>query len=394
MDDVCTVIALYYFYKKRQRRRRRYWVQPFLQDRFKFGTFNTLLEKLREDEEKFSNFFRMSRESFDKLLRILRNHLTHEDTNMKNCISPAERLAVTVRYLASGNTFTDLHYSFRIGIKAISRIVREVCSNIWLLLHKEYMAIPDVSTWQNIAYAFEKTANFPNCIGAVDSKHIRLIKPEYSGSMYFNYKGYCSIVLMVIADSNYNFIYVDVGAYGKDCDSSVFKESSFWKKLQENALDIPTPRQLSNTDVQAPYVLVGDEAFALHMNLLRPYGGRELDQNKRIFNYPLSRARRFIECSFGIMTNKWRIFHRPLNVSIDLATDIVKACCILKKFIRKEEGLNRNIADTAMDIDSELNELTRSKSVRGSLSANDTRTKFASYFVSEAGQIPWKNKFA
>ncbi|CAH1985491.1 unnamed protein product [Acanthoscelides obtectus] len=101
------------------------------------------------------------------------------------------------RYLASGNTFTDLHYSFRIGIKTISRIVREVCSNIWLLLHKEYMAIPDVSTWQNIAYAFEKTANFPNCIGAVDSKHIRLIKPEDSGSMYFNYKGYCSIVLMV-----------------------------------------------------------------------------------------------------------------------------------------------------------------------------------------------------
>ncbi|CAH2012014.1 unnamed protein product [Acanthoscelides obtectus] len=299
-----------------------------------------------------------------------------------------------MRYLASGNTFTDLHYSFRIGIKTISRIVREVCSNIWLLLHKEYMAIPDVSTWQNIAYAFEKTANFPNCIGAVDSKHIRLIKPEDSGSMYFNYKGYCSIVLMVIADSNYNFIYVDVGAYGKDCDSSVSKESSFWKKLQENALDIPTPRQLSNTDVQAPYVLVGDEAFALHMNLLRPYGGRELDQTKQIFNYPLSRARRFIECSFGIMTNKWRIFHRPLNVSIDLATDIVKACCILKNFIRKEEGLNRNIADTAMDIDSELNELTRSKSVRGSLSANDTRTKFASYFVSEAGQIPWKNKFA
>ncbi|KAL4702333.1 hypothetical protein ACJJTC_006939 [Scirpophaga incertulas] len=69
---------------------------------------------------------------------------------------------------------------------------------------------------------------------------------------------------------------------------------------------------------------VRDEACGLHENLMRPYGGHNLSYKQRIFNYRLSRARRYIECTFGILSNKWRIFHRPLNVNIDLAKKIVK----------------------------------------------------------------------
>jgi len=47
--------------------------------------------------------------------------------------------------------------------------------------------------WELIASGFENRANFPNCIGAVDGIHIRIICPLNSGSMYFNYKGYNSI---------------------------------------------------------------------------------------------------------------------------------------------------------------------------------------------------------
>lgn len=53
--------------------------------------------------------------------------------------------------------------------------------------------------------------------------------------MFFSYKGYYSLVLMAVVDANYNFIFVDASAYGKDCDSSVFKETSLWKRLQGNA---------------------------------------------------------------------------------------------------------------------------------------------------------------
>jgi len=52
--------------------------------------------------------------------------------------------------------------------------------------------------------------------------------------MYFNYKDFFSIILLAIVDSKYQFIYVSVGAYGKDCDSSIFKTAIFWKKITEN----------------------------------------------------------------------------------------------------------------------------------------------------------------
>ena len=90
-----------------------------------------------------------------------------------------------------------------------------------------------------MAKGFEKYANFPNCIGAIDGKHIRLVQPTDTGSFYYNYKTFFSTVLLAVCDANYSFTYVDVGAYGKSSDSAVFHNSLLYKKLVENALDIP-----------------------------------------------------------------------------------------------------------------------------------------------------------
>lgn len=151
--------------------------------------------------------------------------------------------------------------------------------------------MPTKEEWFEISQRFEINANFPNCLGAVDGKHIR-IKPQQSGSMFLNYKHFFFIVLMAVVDFDYNFVSIDVGSYGKDCDSAVFKKTQFWKSLIDNTLNIPTPCLIPNTDYVLPYVFVGDEAFALHTNLLRPYGGKELTKEQKIFNYRLTRARR------------------------------------------------------------------------------------------------------
>ncbi|KAL4153275.1 hypothetical protein QTP88_001108 [Uroleucon formosanum] len=86
---------------------------------------------------------------------------------------------------------------------------------------------------ETIALDFESNANFPHCIGAVDGKHIRIICPSGSGSMYYNYKQYNSLVLMAIADSNYLFVYVNIGSYGKDCDFAIFKRN-LWDQRTKN----------------------------------------------------------------------------------------------------------------------------------------------------------------
>ena len=96
------------------------------------------------------------------------------------------------------------------------------------MLKNEFFPEPTEERWREISDAFRKCSHFPNCLGAIDGKHIRVTKFPRRGSMNLNYKCYFSIVLMAIADSDYKFTYADIGAYGKDCDSSVFQETSFF----------------------------------------------------------------------------------------------------------------------------------------------------------------------
>ncbi|XP_060868359.1 uncharacterized protein LOC132943401 [Metopolophium dirhodum] len=145
------------------------------------------------------------------------------------------------------------------------------------------MPEPTKDVWIQTAEGFYNNANFPNCLGAVDGKHIRIINPAKSGSDYFNYKYFFSIILMALVDSNYCFFSIDVGAYGREEDPNVFKKSPLCKKLYDRQLDIPLPKKLPNDDdgVEQPFVIVGDEAFALHENLLRPYPRNNLDLKKK-----------------------------------------------------------------------------------------------------------------
>ena len=107
--------------------------------------------------------------------------------------------------------------------------------------------------------------------------NVRIRKPRMSGSLFHNYKNYFSVVLLAIADANYKFIYIDVGAFGKDSDSSIFERTDFYKKLENNELNIPKGHPLPGTvGPNMPYTFIGDEAFSLSRNVMRPYSGKVL----------------------------------------------------------------------------------------------------------------------
>ena len=102
--------------------------------------------------------------------------------------------------------------------------------------------------WRKIASGFEHHWQFPNCLGAVDDKHITIEAPINSGSQFFNYKKINSIVLMAIADAQYNFIIVDIGAYGSQSNSSIFARSRMGSMVCDQAFSflafnsLPVPR--------------------------------------------------------------------------------------------------------------------------------------------------------
>ena len=110
-------------------------------------------------------------------------------------------------------------------------------------------------------------------MGALDGKHIVIQAPNNSGSMFYNYKGTFSVVLMALVDADYKFTHVDIGDYGSNSDGGIFKNSKFGQAFMDNELGLLGPKTLPNWSEGGvlPHCIVADEAFPLRCDLMRPY---------------------------------------------------------------------------------------------------------------------------
>jgi len=141
-----------------------------------------------------------------------------------------------------------------------------------------------------------------------------------------------------VSDANCCFSIVDIGAEGRRSDAGVFASSNLAHLLDTSSLQLPSARHLDNSAIKFPYVLVGDEAFPLSSYMMRPYPrSRNLSITQKIFNYRLSRARRSVECAFGILAARWRIFRRPIIAHVSTAKIAVQAATAIHNFVMKHE---------------------------------------------------------
>ena len=102
----------------------------------------------------------------------------------------------------------------------------EVSDAIWNVLKDKYVHFPSHETeWKAISNEFDEIWNFLQCLGAIDGKHVRIVAPRSSGTLYHNYKGFFSLILLAICDAKYNFTYVTMGEYGSNNDSGVLQNS-------------------------------------------------------------------------------------------------------------------------------------------------------------------------
>lgn len=263
--------------------------------------------------------------------------------------------------------------------------------------------------WLSIAENDENTWNFPHCLGAIDGKHGQLQAPIASGSDYFNYKSTFSIVLMAVVDADYNFLYANVGSQGRISDGGVFRNTSFFKKLEDNGLVLPPAQNLNGRENAVPYVFVADDAFPLKENILKPYSGsHEKHSTKRIFNYRLSRARRVVENVFGILSAVFRVFRKPMLLEPQKAELVVMACVYLHNYLRKNKS-SRDIYSPTDLFDREIEgnrivdrtwrqEINSFQPLgrvgrRAPRIAEEIRNEFAEYF-SSSGALSWQSNVA
>lgn len=152
-------------------------------------------------------------------------------------------------------------------------IVSETCEVLWEILGPIYLSVPKENEWKRIAIDFYTMWDLPNCVGAIDGKHINLTCPSNSGSQFYNNKGNYSIVLLAACDANYTFTSVDIGAFGSQSDGGVMWNSRFGQQLYKGQLDLPKEEVLPGTDKSFPHYFVADAAFPLKPFLIRPYPG-------------------------------------------------------------------------------------------------------------------------
>ena len=111
------------------------------------------------------------------------------------------KLEVTLR--STGESYTSLQYHWRIGRTTICKFVPQVCKAILKEFQQEYLVCPtDPDYWKKIEERFRNRWNVPHAVGALDGKSIAIKKPKKSGSEYFNYKGYFSLVLLALVDAD------------------------------------------------------------------------------------------------------------------------------------------------------------------------------------------------
>ena len=110
----------------------------------------------------------------------------------------------------------------------------------------------------------------PHAVGALDGKHIAIKKPKKSGSEYFNYKGYFSLVLLALFDADYKFLWVNVGASGSSSDDQIFNRSKLKTNIENGRLGLPPLEPLGPGGPNLHYFLLGDDAFALMSWLVKP----------------------------------------------------------------------------------------------------------------------------
>lgn len=267
------------------------------------------------------------------------------------------------------------------------------------------MPVPTtVDEWADIADGFLKKWNLPHVLGALDGKHIACKCPPSSGSTYYNYKKFFSVILLALVDSDYKFIWADIGGRGAASDAQVWNESDLKAAVEDGEIDLPKPDPIPNDTEDVPYFFIGDDAFGLRTYMQKPYSQRGLVREERIFNYRLSRARRVVENAFGILANRFQVLmttmqHHPTTIRI-----IVTTCMVLHNLMRTRYPRMQNRLLDREDKDQNLvaGEWRRGRHMRDcyivqgpnrdTRDGKKLRNLLKHWVNSPAGSVPWQEK--
>jgi len=89
--------------------------------------------------------------------------------------------------------------------------------------------------------------------------------------------------------------------------------------LEDSESTLKKPESFGGIGKEVPFVIPGDKALPLKTYLMKPFAGKDVSREERVFSYRLSQARRCVECAFGILIAKWRSLNKAIETNVNKA---------------------------------------------------------------------------
>lgn len=273
-------------------------------------------------EEEFKKAFRMGRATFDLICEELNSVIAKEDTTLRNAIPVAQRVAVCLWRLATGDPLRLVSKRFGLGISTCHKLVLEVCSAIRAVLMPKYLQWPDENALRKTKDEFESISGIPNVVGSMYTTHIPIIAPKISVAAYFNkrhternQKTSYSITVQGVVDPGGVFTDVCIGWPGSMPDDQVLENSALYQR--------------ANGGLLKGLWVVGSSGYPLMDWVLVPYTHPNLTWPQNAFNEKIGEIQRVAKEAFGRLKGRWCCLQKRTEVKLQDLPVVLGACCVL-----------------------------------------------------------------
>ncbi|XP_060654345.1 uncharacterized protein LOC132789982 [Drosophila nasuta] len=341
-------------------RRRLEWTKEWLRkNQSEFLSKENLLSELqsRKDECYHLNYFLAITESqFRYLVQKLDPIISqYAPQRKKKSFSAEERLAITLKYLATGEVHSCRNYCFRASKFVINEMIANICLGFYEHLKDQYVTLPKTDEqWRNAATDMERKHQLPQCVGNLFMRSIQLQNNVSNNSSSSGGGGgggggnnsderKRAIIFTAIVDADNNFQYVKVERAANSRPNDIYNQTTAVELIEQKmqALGARLEEQSHDLPCGLSYYLAGDAVLPSTSYLVST---RNVSKDSAVYD-ALEQVNAHAEQTMRILCNIFPILAQPLRVSEKHIGQVVLGCVALYNFLRKTDDSFRRNSD-------------------------------------------------
>ncbi|XP_075703518.1 uncharacterized protein LOC142683551 [Rhinoderma darwinii] len=315
-------------------------------------------------EKAFTNFdwiesFRMRKSTFDYVCEQLRPVVQRTDADVRRAIPTEVRLAMTLWCLGSSCEYRTIENVFGVSRSTICKVVRDVCEAVVSILTPKFVFTPKGDILHNTMKGFEQRYGLPQVAGVIGTFHVAIRPPNECAGQYFNTKGWHSVVLQAVVDSDHRFWDLNISSPGNSSNARVFLDSELYEWGTEGTLFPNITYYVDGREI--PIRLLGSRSYPRLTWLVTPFPDESQPECTEL-NRPFSSALSLARVAFGRLKGRWRCLLKRNDPDLSFLPTLIAACCTLHNICESrgdpfEEHWLEEAAEEELEQPSECEEL-------------------------------------